>query len=327
MSLKVDGSGTNPLKDAKYFVSLLRIYRSIRPNIVHHFSIKPVIYGSLAAKLCPSINVVNTITGLGISYGAKNDLISVLVRNLYRLAIAGKSFTVFQNEADRTQFVRDGIVTVERSALVPGSGIDTTTLTPDYMINHTERTTFVMVSRMLWRKGVNDFVEAARQVKQLYPQARFLMFGGSKEDYGSKNPDFIPRNWLDDLNREGIVEWRGWTPPEAVEQWMRRCAAVVHPSYYPEGVPRTLIEAAAAGAPIITTDMPGCRDAVIDKVSGRICPVQSPDALAAAMIELLQDPKLIGRQGREGRCLAEKKFTRDIVLGQILQIYDSIQHE
>ena len=249
------------------------------------------------------------------------------MRNLYRLALAGSSFAVFQNENDRTQFIRDGIMSAERSALVPGSGIDTTALAPDYTINNTERTTFVMVSRMLWSKGVSDFVEAARQVKQLYPQARFLMFGGSKEDYGSKNPEFIPRSWLDEVNREGIVEWWGWEAPEVVEEWMRRCAAVVHPSYYPEGVPRTLIEAAAAGAPIITTDMPGCRDAVIDKVSGRICPVHAPDALAAEMVKLLQNPTLIGRQGREGRSLAEMKFSHDIILGQILQVYDTIQRE
>jgi len=322
---KIQSSGTNPLRDAAYFTSLCFIYMRLRPRVIHHFSIKPVVYGSLAAKLCQHTAVVNSITGLGISYRPTRDCLSKVVRCLIKLALSGQQFAIFQNDDNRTQLVGDRILDAERSLVVPGSGVDTTALRPDYSISDADRMTFIMVSRMLWSKGVGEFVKAAERVKLQYPAARFLMFGGTREDYDSKNPDFVPKEWLDEVNRNGVVQWRGWTPPDEVEDRMRRCAAVVHPSYYPEGIPRTLIEAAAAGAPIITTNTPGCRDAVIDRVSGRLCPIRSPESLAKAMIELLKNPELIGQQGREGRRLAERKFDKERILEQILAIYDKIQ--
>jgi glycosyltransferase involved in cell wall biosynthesis len=264
---------------------------------------------------------VSSVTGLGSGYFSERGWLSRGIRALYRAALAGRTFAVFQNGDDLARLVDAGIATPDRCALIAGSGVDTIALAPDPRVLTAERKEFLMVSRMLWSKGVRDFVDAARRVKARHPDMRFLLFGGSREDYGSKNPDFVPRAWLEAQSREGIVEWRGWTPPEEVERSMRRCAAVVHPSYYPEGVPRTLIEAAAAGAPIVTTDTPGCRDAVLPGVSGLLCPPRSPGALAAAMDRLAADPGLRASMGREGRRLAVARFDQRIVLDRLLEVY------
>jgi glycosyltransferase involved in cell wall biosynthesis len=322
VSLPVEGSGTNPAKDLRYLAELLRLYRRLRPDVVHHFSIKPVVYGSLAAKWSGVPRVVSSITGLGSGYLTEQSWLQRLVKALYRAALSGRTFAVFQNRDDLEQLLDQGMVIPARSALIPGSGVDTDLLTPDSSVPVADRNAFIMVSRMLWSKGVADFAEAARRVRSRHPQARFLLFGGSSEDYGSKNADFVPRAWLEALNREGIVEWRGWTPPAEVESWMQRCAAVIHPSYYPEGVPRSLIEAAAAGAPIITTDSPGCRDTVVPELSGLLCPAHSPEALAEAMSSIAADPARRERMGLEGRRLAVERFDQRIVLERLLEIYE-----
>jgi glycosyltransferase involved in cell wall biosynthesis len=175
---------------------------------------------------------------------------------------------------------------------------------------------------MLWSKGVADFVAAARMIKPRHPQASFILFGGSAEDYGSKNPDFIPRSWLEDLNREGTVTWRGFTEPALIEAAMRSAAAVVLPSSYAEGVPRTLIEAAAAGAPIITTDTPGCRDTVVDQVSGFLTSLNAPAEVAQAMATLLDNPQLTAKMGRESRQLAVSRFDCRIVVDATVTVYE-----
>ena len=319
----VDGSGTNPLRDLRYFAALWRVYRRQRPDVVHHFSIKPVVYGSLAAKASGVARVVSSITGLGSGFYAENGWLSRLVRALYRAALSGRTFSVFQNSDDLALLRESGVVSPEGSALIPGSGVDTHALTPDPNVPMADRTTFIMVSRMLWTKGVGEFVEAARQVKPRHPETRFLLFGGSREDYDSKNADFVPRAWLQELAAEGVVEWRGFTPPAEVEDWMRRCAAVVHPSYYPEGVPRSLIEAASAGAPIITTDMPGCREAVVPEISGLLCPPRDPDALAGALCELARDPARRESMGKAGRHLAVTHFDQRRVLDLLMDVYDA----
>src|SRR5918996_1673514 len=250
--VELDAAGRNPVRDLAYLGRLTYRIRQLRPDLVHLFTIKPVIWGTFAARLA------------GVP----------------------------------------GIVASHRATLIAGSGIDTEALVPDLSRRPAERKAFVMASRMLWSKGVADFVAAARLVKQHHPAAQFVLFGGAREDYGSKNPDFIERSWLEALNREGAVEWCGWTDPVEVEAAMRAAAAVILPSYYREGVPRALIEAAAAGVPVITTDLPGCRDTVIDGGSGFLVPPRAPERLAAAMAELLLDPERIAAMGREARRLA-----------------------
>jgi glycosyltransferase involved in cell wall biosynthesis len=266
--------------------------------------------------------IVGSVTGGGILRAGEQGGLQRVLRPLYRLALRGRPAVVFQNRDDLELFVGDGLVERARTVYIAGSGVDTAALAPDPSVPPEARTCFVMACRMLWSKGVADFVEAARMVKPRHPHASFVLFGGSAEDYGSKNPDFIPKSWLDELDREGIVTWRGFTAPAVIEAAMRSAAAVVLPSSYAEGVPRALIEAAAAGAPIITTDAPGCRDTVIDQVSGFLCPLHAPAALAEAMARLLGDPQLIAQMARESRALALARFDRRIVVEQTVKIYE-----
>lgn len=321
--LVVEGSSMNPLKDLRYFLALRRIYKSKRPDVIHHFTVKPVIYGSMAAKSCQPLKIINSVTGLGISFSGKRKFLGAVIKVLYRKALSGNVHIVFQNRDDREHFLRRRLVRAEQTSVIVGSGVDTDALTPAKRVDDRARTAFVMVSRMLWSKGVGDFVEAARFVKQVHPDARFILIGGSKDDYGSKNPDFVPRQWLEAINREGVVEWLGWQEPAVVERWMKQAAAVVLPSYYPEGVPRCLIEGAAAGVPLVTTDTPGCRDTVIDGVSGFLCPPHAPQALASAMRRLRENRSLISRMGREGRKLVVERFDERNVLARYFELYEA----
>ncbi|MGH6900766.1 MAG: glycosyltransferase family 4 protein [Geminicoccaceae bacterium] len=320
--LEVEGAGQNPLADLGYLIRLARLLRRLRPDLVHNFSIKPVVYGSLAAKLARVRGIVNTVTGSGILRAGGQRRLQRLLRLLYRTALAGRPVAIFQNRDDLELYVGLGLIERARAVYIAGSGVDTRALAPDFGVPPAARRCFVMASRMLWSKGVADFVAAARLIRPRHPEASFVLFGGSAEDYGSKNPDFIPRSWLEALNREGVVAWRGLTDPAVVEATMRRAAAVVLPSSYAEGVPRALIEAAAAGAPIITTDTPGCRDTVVDRKSGLLCPLHDPERLAAAMAQLLDNPELITAMGRAGRELAVARFDRTQVIEATLALYE-----
>jgi glycosyltransferase involved in cell wall biosynthesis len=321
LRLKVEAASQSPLEDLGYFVRLARALRGLRPDLVHNFSVKPVIYGALAAKLVGTPGIVSSITGGGMLRAEARGGLQRVLHLLYRGALRGRPVAIFQNRDDLEMFVGAGLIERARTAYIAGSGIDTAALAPDFSIPPSARTCFVMACRMLWSKGVADFVEAARLVRSRHPAASFVLFGGSAQDYGSKNPDFIPKAWLENLNREGVVTWRGFTAPAVVEAAMRSAAAVVLPSRA-EGVPRTLIEAAAAGAPIITTDTPGCRDTVIDQVSGFLCALDAPAELAAAMTRLLAEPRLILEMGRASRQLALARFERRIVIEETIRLYE-----
>ena len=319
---ELDAAGRNPVRDLAYLGRLAHRIRHLRPDLVHLFTIKPVIWGVFAARLAGVPGIVASLTGAGILRADDRPWLGRALRPLVRTALAGRPEVVFQNPDDMGSFVAAGIIGANRATLIAGSGIDTEALVPDLSRPPAERTVFVMASRMLWSKGVADCVAAARLLKREHPAARFVLFGGAREAYGSKNPDFIERSWLEALNREGVVEWRGWTDPVEVEAAMRAAAAVVLPSYYAEGVPRALIEATAAGAPVITTDLPGCRDTVIDGRSGFLVPPRSPERLAAAMSTLLRDPERIAAMGREARRLAGAAIDPPLIGAETLAVYE-----
>jgi len=321
LALSIDAAGHNACADFMYLRRLAHLLRRERPDLAHFFTLKPIVYGVPAAKLAGIRGLVASVTGSGILEAKQKTWFRPLIRGLLRRALAERTRVIFQNEADLAAFTRLGLVAPIRASLIAGSGVDTAQLTPDPETVAADRRTFVMASRMLWSKGVSDFVEAARLVKQHYPEAAFSLFGGTREDYGSKNPDFIDRAWLEQLNDEGIVAWHGWTEPAKVESAMRRAAAVVLPSSYGEGVPRSLIEAAAAGAPIITTDTPGCRDTVRPGRSGFLCAPHMPQELAGAMLELLDHPSRIVAMGAEGRRLAVERFDKNRIIDEMLLVY------
>ena len=320
-ALPLDAAGLDPRADLGYGIQLYRLLRRECPDVAHFFTIKPIVYGVPAAKLAGTRGIVAALTGSGILHDNRRAWLTPVVRSLLRLAFAGRTHAVFQNDADLATFAGRRLVDADRAHLIAGSGVNTTRLAPEPEGSATTRDTFLMASRMLWSKGVGDFVAAARLVKPIYPNAKFVLFGGAQDDYGSRNPDFIDRAWLEALNVERTVAWRGWTPPEVVEAAMRQAAAVVLPSTYGEGVPRSLIEAAAAGVPIITTDTPGCRDALLPGASGFLCPANAPEELAAAMVKLLSRSELVRAMGATGRRLALERFDQSHIVAQTLGVY------
>jgi glycosyltransferase involved in cell wall biosynthesis len=297
-----------PLADLRTLLQFYAHYRRIRPDVVFQFNTRIFLLGALAARLARVPVIVNGVNGLGIVLGGAMQRYSKLYMPLYKLAFGGRVQAVFQNTSDQERMIEAGIVARARTRHIPGSGVDTEALKPDPAVKPEDRNLVVMACRMVMSKGVGDFVAAAEILKPRFPQFRFILAGGLSGDYGMNAPDDADRDWLKAAEARGIVEWPGHVEPAVLEDMFRSSAAVVLPSFYPEGVPRCLIEGAAAGAPIVTTDTPGCRDIVIDGVSGRLVPPHAPEQLAEALASVLGEPGAVARMGAASRQLAVDVF-------------------
>jgi glycosyltransferase involved in cell wall biosynthesis len=269
-SIDIDSKGLNPFKEVKTFLQYLALYRAIRPNAVNHFTIKPVLYGSISAMIL-NIKSINTITGLGTAFLAGNVLRLIATR-LLKVALYKSHAVFFQNANDRSLFLRSGIISSSRAILVPGSGINLNY----YSLNNYSNASlglFLLPARMLWDKGIGEFVEAARIVKTRGLEARFRLVGPT----GVSNRTSIPVETISMWTREGVVEYQGMV--DDIRPTLASASCVVLPSYR-EGMSRILLEACAVGRPIITTDVPGCRDVVTDGLNGFLCKPRDSLALA-----------------------------------------------
>jgi glycosyltransferase involved in cell wall biosynthesis len=317
ISLPLSKKAMNPPADARLFCTLYRWYRRERPDVVHHFTIKPVIYGSLAARLAGVPRVVNTVTGLGFVFTEERlALLRRLVEWQYRLALAGAHFTFFLNRDDLKLFRARRLITSEKAGLLPGEGVDCQFFAPAVITESSpaQPLTFLMVARMLREKGVEEFVEAARRVKRDFPETCFQLLGGRDE----RNPTVVPQIDLDRWQAEGVVTWLGEVPD--VRAIVGQADVVVLPSYR-EGIPRALLEAAAMGKALITTDTVGCREVVDDGVNGLLVPVKDAEALARAMVCLIEHPEMRKCMGKAGREKMEREFDERIVVEKTLQVY------
>ncbi len=317
-ALPVDKKGINPRADIKLFWALYRCYKVQQPDIVHHFTIKPVIYGSIAARMAKIPKIVNTVTGLGYVFTDKKiTWLRRLVVGLYRISLKCADFTFFQNQDDLDFFLSRGLVKKSGTALLPGSGVDCEHFSPVSGPNPLEKSqpTFLMVSRLLKDKGIYEFVEAARLVKEHYPKSRFQLLG--QRDI--RNPNVVPEKDLKDWNDQGLVSWPGEVSD--VRPIMAKSDVVVLPSYR-EGIPRALLEAAAMAKPIITTDAVGCREVVDHEINGVLVPVKDAPALAGAMERMINDPEMRKRMGKAGRKKVEREFDEKIVIKKILEVYN-----
>jgi glycosyltransferase involved in cell wall biosynthesis len=327
LHVKCEGSSLSAWQNSFYIAQLTNMLRRLKPDLVHCFSLKATLAGSVAARLAGIKPVVGTVTGQGIMGSLDRQwLKATVLSQAMRHAFPSRGILIFQNQSDQREWCDAGMIDLERTAYIPGCGVDVARLA-EHTVARPAAFQFVHASRMLKSKGVAEFVKAARYVKATFPQATFVLYGGCAEDYLSKNPDFITRAWLEELNREGIVLWVGRVTPGIVEQALLEpeTAAAVLLSRYAEGVPRFLIEAAACGLPIITTDHPGCGDVVIDGKSGWLCPAakgEFADA-ARAMLKLLRDPGLVDVMGRIGRKHA-MRFDAERVLDATLVIYERV---
>lgn len=294
IDLPVASKGTNPLADLRTLAALYRHYRAIRPDVVFHYTIKANIYGSVAAWLArvPSIAVT---TGLGYVFIQKSRAATV-AKALYRFAFHFPREVWFLNRDDHTAFVNERLLAhPERAKLLHGEGVDIDAfrLTP---LPRSPRFAFVLIGRLLWDKGVAEYVEAARMLRARYPHARFQLLG----PVGVDNPSAISQDDVDGWCGEGVIEYLG--EAHDVRPVIADADCVVLPSYR-EGVPRTLMEASAMGRPIVATDVPGCREVVADGVTGLLCEAKSARSLAdklARVLEMSEDARReMGLRGRE----------------------------
>lgn len=294
IDLPVASKGTNPLHDLRTLAALYRHYRTIRPNVVFHYTIKANIYGSVAAWLArvPSIAVT---TGLGYVFIQKSRA-ATIAKALYRFAFRFPREVWFLNRDDEQAFLRERLLAhPERARLLHGEGVDIDqfALTP---LPRNERFTFVLIGRLLWDKGVGEYVEAARRLREGYPHARFQLLG----PVGVDNPSAITQADIDGWIDEGAIEYLG--EAHDVRPIIAAADCVVLPSYR-EGVPRTLMEASAMGRPIVATDVPGCREVVDDGVTGLLCEVKDAQSLSAKLAQILtmnEDARReMGLRGRE----------------------------
>ena len=315
--IPVDKKTVNPTKDLKLLLALTRWYRREKPDIVHNFTIKPVIYGSIAARLAGVPRIINTIPGLGFSFTSEAPKwVRSVVERLYRIALSFAEFTFFQNADDRSLFIERKIVRAEKSGIAP-EWVNTERFQPPEkpLRDEADGVTFLMVARLLQEKGVAEFVEAARTIKSKHANARFLLLGGRDE----RNPRVIPLKDLERWNAEGVIEWLGET--QDVRDILGASDVMTLPSYYREGTPRALMEAAAMGKPIITTDNVGCREVVANEVNGLLVPVRDAPALASAMNRLIAEPLTRRAMGAAGREKMLREFDGPLIVEKIMRIY------
>ena len=318
-TLPLSRSGRNPLRELASLFAHWRLMRRVKPVLVHAITVKPVVYGGLAARLAGVTAFVAAVPGLGFLFlnrGRVASLLRLVVQTLYRVALGHPNARViFQNTADRDTFLRNRIVQPGQAVLIRGSGVDLATFTPEPEPEGAP--VAVMVSRLLTDKGVTEFVEAARLARTDPAGVRWVLVGAPDPGNPASLSAAQVQRWVDD----GLIEW--WGERSDIANVYARSHIAVLPSYR-EGLPKSLIEAAACGRAVVTTDVPGCRDAIEPDVTGLLVPVRDAAALMRAVMQLANNPELRHRMGAAGRALAEQAFDVQEVSRRHLDIYEGL---
>lgn len=314
--LSLQRSGKNPVREALSFLEILRVYRREKPDLVHHVALKPILYGSWAAWIAGVPAVVNAMAGLGfvfIARGWKAGILRKCVGAALRSAFSlPNCMIILQNEDDKATLRSEGITDSHDVALVKGSGVDTAVFAPSP--ETADSPLAVLASRLLWDKGVGEFAEAARILRESGLQARFALVGEIDEE----NPAAVPAGKIEEWRRQGVLEW--WGRREDMPEVFRQSHVVCLPSYR-EGLPKVLIEAASCGRPIVASDVPGCREIVRHGENGLLVPSRDARRLAEALRNLLTEPALRARMGEAGRRIAVSGFSDKKTAAETLSIY------
>lgn len=313
-------SGANPMSELRTVMQLARVIAQRKPDVLHLVTIKPVIYGGLAARIVRAKAVVYAIPGLGHVFASRGLFASVrrvMVRVAYKFALGhANSRAIFQNPDDLQTFVKHGLLPQGKTRLIPGSGVD-----PDEFdlpsIKHNEPPVVLLACRMLREKGVFEFIDAARIVKRLQPNVRFILAG----DVDTGNPSSLTADELRGAESEGVVEWLGFQTD--IRGVLEQSTIACLPSYA-EGLPKSLIEAASCRRPIVTTNVPGCRDIVNDGRNGLLVPPRDAGPLAEAILKLVVNPGLARQMGEEGRAKVLSGFTVGSVVEQTARVYEEV---
>jgi N,N'-diacetylbacillosaminyl-diphospho-undecaprenol alpha-1,3-N-acetylgalactosaminyltransferase len=322
----------SPAGDLRMLIALSRIFRRERPDLVHNMTIKPLIFGALAAYLAGVPRVVGLVSGLGFSLadgpGWRSRLLGRVIRTLCRIAGRITDRIWFQNPQDMAYFVEHGLIPPEKGVLIKSGGIDPIEFAPDAVtpaaaaalrselgLSSADRVVLMVVARCVWSKGVREFVEASKRVCDSYRGARFVLVG----PLDPESPEAVTAQYLSD-NAGPCFQWVGQTSD--VRPYLAIADVVALPSYYPEGVPRSLLEALAMARPIVTTDMPGCRETVSAGRNGLLVPARQVAALADAILTLLSNDEMRHYYGSESRRKVIAEFSEAQVVGNVLsQLY------
>lgn len=301
VEIPMNKNGVNPLADLRYMYRLYKLMRREKPVCTLGYTIKPVIYGAIAARLAGVRNIHSMITGAGylfISGSLKAKILKQISFVLYRIGLACADKVIFQNPDDRKEFVVHKLVKSAKCHTVNGSGVNMQKFLPTPL---PDRITFFMLGRLLYSKGVMEYLEAAETVKARYPQVRFILLGNIVTDM----QDGISAEQIASYTEKGIVELLGET--DDVIRYYSQCSVFVLPSYR-EGTPRSVLEAMAMRRPVITTDTQGCRETVINGENGYLVPIKDPIAIAAAMEHFIMHPERIEVMGQKSLELCKEKF-------------------
>jgi glycosyltransferase involved in cell wall biosynthesis len=308
-----------PLSVARSVAELASVYRRWAPDIVHHVAMKPIICGGIAARRAGVHRVVNAVAGFGYVFSS-DTLRARILRPAVRLALRSVlqrpgSLAILQNRADAARLAAEGLVDARSVRLVRGSGVDLDRFTP--RAAPPGPPVVMLCARLLWDKGIREFVGAAQALKAQGVKARFVLVG----DGDPENPACIPQDEVARWQRDGAIEWWGRSNDMA-STWAQATIACL-PSYA-EGLPKVLIEAAACGLPAVTTDVPGCREAVTHDLNGLLVPPRDTNALAGALGRLLADERLRQRLGTAARQRTEAEFGEQAIAAQTLAVYQEL---
>jgi glycosyltransferase involved in cell wall biosynthesis len=321
LPVTVHRTGMNPVNELQTIRELKTIFAKEKPDVVHNFTPKGVLYGTTAAKWSGIDHIVNSITGLGYMFeddqqGLKNNILRQVILKWYKFALSGTE-VIFQNEEDLEYLESKKILSRANPHVIRSSGVDVNRFIPEYYKN--ESPIIGLPARMVRAKGVGTFISAADILKREYSiNARFVLAG----DVDPTRSDSFTEQELKEWEEKDVIEW--WGYQDDMPSFYKQANIICLPSYGKEGVPRTLIEAASAGKPIVTTDNTGCRDAVIDGKTGFIVPIKDSESLAEKLKHLIENSELRKQMGQRGREFAEETFAMDLIAKQTEDIYNSV---
>jgi glycosyltransferase involved in cell wall biosynthesis len=307
--LTMDSRGANVIKDLGLVFELYRIYKRLKPDVLLHYTIKPNIYGTVAARLL-NIPAVNNVCGLGTVFLKKN-LVSKIASFMYRTAFKFPKKVFFQNNNDRRLFVKNGLVKKEIADILPGSGIDLIKFKASHF-KRNKKFTFLLVSRLIHDKGILEYIEAIKLLKANGVDAKYQILGPKDPKHKRGIESAIVDQWIS----SDIIEYLGTT--EDVRGFINNADCIVLPSYR-EGTPKSLLEAASSAKPIIATNVPGCKDVVEHKYNGLLCKMKNAKDLAKKMQEMTSyNDESLKKMGQNGRLKVENEFDEKLVIDKYL---------
>lgn len=315
-------SSNTPFTDILNIIRLIRIYKKEKPDIIHNVSLKTILISSVSSLFISNTAIINAFTGLGYLFSSnkmKAKMIRLFVRSALKFILnKSNNWSVFQNPDDLNLLKELKIIDPNRSLIICGSGVDTNKFS--YKRDTNTIPVVMLASRMLWDKGIGEFVEAAKIARINNIKAKFLLVGGIDK----ANPMAISHSKLEKWNSEGCIVWKGQC--NNMPEVLSLASIVCLPSFYGEGLPKVLLEAAAIGRPLIATDAPGCREIVQNGENGFLVTVRDISSLYDAIITLIADKNLRDKMGKKSRLLVESHFSTDTVNSKMIQLYKSTQN-